>query len=191
MALAARHYHFNDRAGIAASKEAIGAGIVAGLIAGSVMGLVAMFRAALDGPGFFAPMKLIAATFYGPDALLLGVGPILLGMLFHLFNAAVFGLVFSLLVGRRWSIGGALGAGVVWGLILWLVMTWLVLPWANPLMYDAMMEIPGWWFFYHLVYGATLALTPPLAAAFAHRKYGRDDRDRPAGGTLEGPDRRI
>lgn len=155
------------RAGTAASKAAIGAGVVAGFIGGMVMGMMSMIHAAATGAGFFAPLKLIAATFYGSDALSGGAGPIVVGLMAHMMNSGILGLLFALVVGRRWSIGGALGLGLVWGVIIWAIMTWVVLPMADPTMHDAVLKSPGMWFMNHLVFGASLLLTPILARAFS------------------------
>lgn len=158
-----------ERPGTAASGSAIGAGIVAGLIGGIAMGMVAMIRAAIVGTGFFTPMQLIAATFYGPDALQAGASSIIVGMCGHLFNSALFGLIFGLVVGRRWSITGALTLGLAWGVVIWLIMTWIVLPAVDNTMRQAVEDMSVWWFIYHLVFGAGLLFTPPLAATFSGR----------------------
>jgi uncharacterized membrane protein YagU involved in acid resistance len=102
-----------------------------------------------------------------------GPAPIIVGMLVHMMNSAIFGLLFGLVVGRRWSVPAALGLGLLWSVVLWAAMTWITLPIFDPTMQMAVLKTPGWWFFYHLCFGAGLLFTPILAAAFSGKPRGR------------------
>ncbi|MDQ3263568.1 MAG: hypothetical protein M3Y59_07915 [Myxococcota bacterium] len=115
-----------------------------------------MIAAAVQGPGFFAPLKMIAATVAGAGAMRGGVGMILLGLMLHMIMSVALGVIFAALVPARWS-AGVLGAvGGLFGLAVFLVMTWLVLPWANPLMFQNVNL--GIFFIAHLVFGVSLGL---------------------------------
>lgn len=158
----------NLHAGVAASKEAIEAGAVAGLVAGIAMSMVAMFRAWSTGMGFWLPVKNIAAMWFGVDALLGGVGTILVGMMTHMVVSIGWGAVFGLFMGRRRTIGAALLVGLVYGTAIWFVMTYIGLPLVNETMLERVQMQPWWWLGFHWVYGMVLALTPPLARSFSH-----------------------
>lgn len=164
-------------AGTAGTKSAIGAGAAAGIIGGIGMGLVAMLVAMASTGTWFAfwdPMRLIAATFYGDAALIGGADVVFVGALTHMVVSAFWGVIFGLFVGRRNSAGGALLYGLVYGVAIWAVMTWIALPIFNETMLAHTPEsAPGWWFFYHLVYGGLLFCTPLLARMFAEPHESR------------------
>lgn len=149
-----------------------GAGISAGLIAGVVMALVAMIRAAGLGLGFWLPMKLVAALFWGVEALVGGGGLVFVGILIHLVVAGSAGMLFGLVLGNRLNAGGALVMGLIYGIAIWAFNTWAVLPVLNQVMLDRQMVAPGWWFGYHLVYGGMLFLMPVLTQALGRSKAG-------------------
>lgn len=153
------------------TKGVIGAGISAGLLGGVVMGLFAMIVAALTGPGFWAPMKLISAVFLGQGAMTGGAGAILLGMIIHLFTAAVYGVIFAALISRRVSSAAAIALGGLYGIALFLFMTYLVLPWANPVMFANINQ--GWFFLYHVAYGLTVGIAAPARRKIEGRTEGR------------------
>lgn len=164
--------------GEAASKQAILAGLVSGLIAGTVMILVHMLYMELATPMEFGlPLKNIAATWYGPRALLGGADVIFVGLLTHLVVAAAWGVLFGLLVGRFTSMRLVIMLGLLYGVIVWVMMTFAVMPAADPTMAERVATIEDWWWLVvHLVFGATLVLTRPLARAFS----GGSSRRRPA-----------
>jgi hypothetical protein len=161
MALALKH----PAAGTAAMPAGIGAGAVAGLIGGMVMSGFSMIGAAAAGESVWAPARMIASTFLGPDPT--GAGAVVFGMFVHFAFSAFLGALFGLVVGRGWKLGWAVAAGVLWGAIIWAVMTWLVLPAINPAMRAEVLKSPGSWFAEHAIFGAILGLTPWLAANFA------------------------
>jgi uncharacterized membrane protein YagU involved in acid resistance len=148
--------------------SAVLGGLVAGVIAGIAMGMVSMLHAEATGEGFFLPLKLIAAAVYGVDALIGDAGVIVAGMAIHMMNSMIFGLIFSLLVGRRTSGIAALVWGLIYGAAIWALMTFIALPMADPTMRERVPLMPFSWFISHLVFGGMLFLTPLLSRAFTH-----------------------
>lgn len=145
------------------------AGLLAGLIAGIVMALVAMGRSASAGMSFWLPMQLIAGWFYGVDALIGGGWVVLVGIVIHLAVSAGYGLVFGLIAARI-PAAGSFWAGIAYSVTIWVLMTYLVVPGLDPTMAQRVALVPaGWWFGYHLFYGATLTLASPFAQRFAQR----------------------
>ncbi len=137
-------------------------GLLAGLIGGIGMAMLMMIVTALAGMGFLVPLYAIAATFNRSWAMTHGFngGPLLVGLMLHMVNSAIFGLIFTLLL--RWVFPRALAlplaavAGMVWGLILLFVNQLIVLPIADPPMVTATSGIFGWWLVAHLMYGVVL-----------------------------------
>lgn len=148
------------------------AGMEAGLISGVVMMLALMVYSFSTGEGFFFPLQQIAATFMGVEALIGGTGTILLGAVIHLVVAAGLGLGFGLMLPPGSSDAVAASWGVAFGAAVWLMMTFAVLPIFNPIMADRVSLYSGWWFAYHLGFGAVLGLTPSLAGRMiTHEVY--------------------
>lgn len=143
------------------------AGALAGLISGAVMALIMMTRSLTQNGDFWLAMNQIAAMVYGPDALLGGTAT-LVGILIHFAVAAGWGLLFGLIASRI-SNTGAFWAGLIFGAAVWAIMTFAVLPLVNNIMRERVDLIPGWWFAYHLIYGAVLSLAAPFAKTFADR----------------------
>ncbi len=137
----------------------VGGGI-AGIIAGIVMAMFAMGYAGMMGMGWLTPLRLIAATLYGVDALIGGSGVLLIGLIIHMMASAAFGIIFAALLPARASAGAAFGGGLLWGFFVWVIMTFAVISWLNPTMAARVSLISGAWFFEHLVFGAVLAITP-------------------------------
>lgn len=138
------------------------AGAEAGLISGLVMMLALMVYTAALGEGFFFPLQQVAATFLGVEALIGGVGTILLGAAIHFAVAAAWGIGFGLMVPPVTSSSSAAGWGAIYAVGVWLVMTFVALPVFDPVMSDRVALYSGWWFASHLLYGAVLGLTPEL-----------------------------
>ena len=140
----------------------VAAGAIAGLIGGVVMAMVMMIVTALAGMGFLAPLYAIAATFNRSWAMAKGVdgGPLLAGLMLHMLNSALFGLLFTLLLRgifpRALALPAAALAGMAWGLILLVVNQFIVLPLADPPLVTATSGIFGWWLVGHLMYGVVL-----------------------------------
>lgn len=156
-------------------KDSITAGIIAGLVAGAAMALLLMLASALGGMGFWHPLELHGAIFYGVDAILGGVGPALTGLVFHMFSCAFFGAVFGALLpidrmptNKRES-GKSTGYGILFGVASWAFVTFLALPLLNQTMKDRVDLAPGWWFLSFLVFGPVLGITPVLRRAISHQ----------------------
>lgn len=141
-----------------------GAGATAGVAAGVVMLAAFMVQAGVAGTGFFSPLRLIAATFFGPSALLGGFGVVLTGLIIHLAVSAGWGAIFGGFLTPRASAGATLFGGLIFGVVVWATMTLIALPLFNPTLAGRVSIISGWWLFFHLVYGGFLALAPRLAA---------------------------
>lgn len=151
-----------------ASVRAAG-GLMAGLIAGAVMALVAMFRALILGLGFWLPMKLVGATFYGVSALIGGGGVVDVGIVIHLVVSGVAGMIFGLLFGNRLHKASGLAVGIFYGMAIWVLNTWVVLPWLDVVMQQREMAGLGWWWTLHVIYGGLLLFMPPIVHALSRR----------------------
>lgn len=138
-------------------------GAVAGLISGVAMILVAMIYSAAIGEGFSFPLKEIAATFVGVEAIIGGAGTILIGAVTHLIVAAAWGAIFGLALPADSTPTAAYGWGLAFGVGVWLVMSFVALPIFNSVMADRVALYSGMWFAYHLVFGVVLGTTPDIA----------------------------
>lgn len=148
-----------DRARFDVRRVIIGGGIT-GILAGIVMAMAAMFYAAANGSGFFLPLRSIAATWYGANALVGGAGVLIAGLVTHLGTSAFGGVVFAALPSSRKSATVALLSGLVWGVVVWAILSFAVMPWLNPTMYAGTVgREPVWWFVLHLIYGGMLVVT--------------------------------
>src|SRR5690606_19864939 len=102
-----------ERRTIIHTPQSAEAGALAGLISGAVMALLMMTRSLTQNGDFWLPMNLIAAVFYGPDAMLGGTATFV-GILIHFAVSAGWGLLFGLIASRI-SNTGAFWAGLVFG----------------------------------------------------------------------------
>ncbi len=153
------------------NKGIIGAGIGAGIIGGIVMAAFAMMYGAAVGIGFWTPVRLIAATTNGVDALIGGGGILLWGLIIHMITAAVWGVIFAALLPRRASAGAGFGWGIAFGIVVWAVMTFIGLPLVNSTMQARISLMQGSWFFEHLLYGVVSgALIPAFRNRVAQRQ---------------------
>lgn len=144
------------------SRANVMRGAAVGAVSALIMGLVWMIISAATGQGFFTPVMLIGATYFGVGFGGLPVWATLLGLLTHLVVGAAFGILFVAVARNITSPGIKLAAGLAYGAAVYLFMTFLVLPWANPIMYDAADK--GLFFLLHLLYGAGLPLALPHTA---------------------------
>ena len=157
----------------------IGWGLIAGLIAGIVMAMFMMLVTGLSGQGFLAPLYAIAATFNPSWAMTKGfaVAPILVGLMVHMMNSAVFGLIFALLARllfpRALTLPLAAVAGSVWGLILLGVNQLIILPLVDTPLVTATNGIFGWWLIGHLMYGVVFGV---IAGAALGRRVSAPGR---------------
>jgi hypothetical protein len=145
------------------TKENLLAGILAGITGAILMALWSMGYSAAQGLGFFLPMRLIAATLFGVEALVGDAGVLLVGMMIHLATAGVWGALFALLLPRHAGYAVSLFAGLVWGLLIVLIaMTFLILPWVDPIMRERVALTTFSWIVTHLIYGVVLGLLVPF-----------------------------
>ncbi len=159
-------------AGETGTRDAIAAGALAGLLGGVVMALAMMIRADAIGTGFWLPMRSIAATWYGVDALIAGAGAVAIGIATHLAVSAGWGALFGFASGEERSTGVSFLIGVAYALGIWGVMTYLALPWFNGT-FEARLALQPFWFWFglHLLFGGTLGiLTPAFAYSLIHDK---------------------
>ena len=155
----------------------IGGG-TAGIFAGVVMAMAAMFYDAANGSGFFLPVRSIAATWFGRNALVGGAAVLLVGLVTHLGTSALGGVVFAALPSSRKSATAALLGGLVWGVVVWAILSFAIMPWLNPTMYAGTVgKEPGWWFVLHLIYGAMLVVTPGLVRRVSARRPAAEVMD--------------
>lgn len=128
------------------------------------MAMFMMMVTAFTGMGFLAPLYAIAATFNASWAMTKGLDllPILIGLMIHMVNSAVFGLVFALLAAwlfpRALTLPAAIAVGMVWGLIVLAVNQIIVLPLVDRPMETATSGIFGWWLIGHLMFGVVLGV---------------------------------
>lgn len=136
------------------------AGIAAGTVAGVLMIAFETAVAVLQGASPLRTLYAIAATFYGPDALVGGVTIAVWGGLLHLAVAAALGCVFAWIVGPYPHGADALGWGIAYGLGVMFLMTYLVLPWANPTLFLRVPQMTAAWVLGHIVFGVCLSFAP-------------------------------
>ncbi|MBI2939724.1 MAG: hypothetical protein HYY04_04735 [Chloroflexi bacterium] len=135
--------------------------IIVGLVASVVMGMIEMLYEAVAGAGLWSPVVFIAATVlrdlqgtHPPVAFQLV--PVVLGLMGHMMNSVILGLVFSALIAPRLrGVGALVVGGVVYSLVVFLVM-WLVL---LPLIDPVMLQLNSPFFAVaHMMWGAVLGL---------------------------------
>ena len=150
-------------------------GAIFGVIAAIVLGMYAMMVALVLQGDFWMPMKGIAATFLGEAAMQPGfaIGPILVGIIFHLFNGAWLGALFGLITPKL-MLGWAIVAGLAFGLIEALGALWVVVPLVNPLM-AGMIGLDVHWIVEHLLFGFVLGIYP-LARGLQSSRAQRERR---------------
>ena len=148
-------------------RSTVVAGAIAGLVAGVVFGLMMQMMSAPGPGGSPVPMMAMVAQVVGSSSLAVG-------WLYHLFNSAVIGAAFGLLLGGR---VGTIRQGMVWGAgygIVWWVLGGLVLmplflgmPPFAPLQMAPMRPVAMGSLVGHIIYGAVLgaALARLLAGA--------------------------
>jgi hypothetical protein len=135
--------------------------ILAGLLGGLVMAMFEMVYEAIAGAGFWSPVVFIAATLQ-PDLQGAAVPvafqpvPVALGLMGHMVNSVILGLVFAWLVAPRMhSVPTMVVAGVVYGLIIFAVQRLVITPLLDP----AMLALsPLAFAAAHVMFGATLGL---------------------------------
>jgi hypothetical protein len=132
--------------------------LVVGLVAGMGFGMSEMVIEAIVGKGFWAPLRFIASVFtLGKDT---DPGfsflPVVVGLMGHMMNSVIFGLVFALLISRIAS--GVLGlalTGMAYAAAIFAAMWFVALPLIDPAV--LLLNGPGF-FLSHLMYGLLLGL---------------------------------
>lgn len=132
--------------------------LVVGLVAGMGFGMMEMVIEAVVGKGFWAPLRFIASVFtLGKDTdPSFSFLPVVVGLMGHMMNSVILGLVFALVISRIASgvVGLALTA-MAYAAAIFAVMWFLLLPLIDP----AMLLLNGAGFFLsHLMYGLLLGL---------------------------------
>jgi hypothetical protein len=147
-------------------NDLIAAGAIAGFLGGVCMALLAMILSASAGMGFWHPVELISGIFYGADAILGGVGPVITGLIIHAVTTTAAGALFgAILPLPQAEASRATGWGLVFGAVSWAVATFVIMPLLNQTMKDRVDLAPGWWFASFLLFGLVLGATPAIRAA--------------------------
>lgn len=141
----------------------IGAGVLGGLIAGLVFGVMMHMTIVTTPAGDRVPMMAMIAQTIGSPSLAVG-------WIFHLFNSALFGAIFGLLVGLRTmvSTASAVGVGAAYGIALWIVGGLILMPLMlgmaafAPLIMSVLHFAAAVSFIGHLVYGVILGALFPM-----------------------------
>lgn len=114
--------------------------LFAGVGAGLLMAMLEMVYEGIWGIGFWAaPVAIAALLMRGLQALTPPIPflfvPAMLGMMIHLVNSVVLGLVFSLGIAPHFAGSArAAAAGALYGLAIFLFMWFIALPIVDPLM---------------------------------------------------------
>lgn len=144
-------------------------GIIAGVTGAILMAMWSMGYAAAQGLGLFLPLRLIAATFFGVEALVGGAGVLLTGMMLHFVTASAWGVLFALLLPRDAGYAVSLLAGAAYGgIVVLVVMTYAILPALDQVMRERVELTWFSWVVTHLIYGVVLGLLTP----FLRRRIG-------------------
>ncbi len=130
--------------------------LLVGIIAGMVYGMMEMVIEAIVGHGFWSPLRYIASVFtLGKDTdPTFSLIPVVVGLMGHMMNSVIFGLIFALLISRLIrERAGLILAGMVYAAAIFVIMWFGILPLIDP----AMKLVNGVGFlFSHLMYGLVL-----------------------------------
>ena len=149
------------------AREVASSGALAGLAGGLAMAFYLMLYSEFWGAGIGLPLRLIAATFFGVDALIGGAGVVLVGLVLHLAVAVVLGILYALIPRPTTTTFHSLLGGIGFGVAVLIVSTFLVLPAADPVLRARVSLTPMAWFLSHAIYGALMgALVMPLRRRF-------------------------
>lgn len=132
--------------------------LLVGLVAGMGFGMMEMVIEAVVGKGFWAPLRFIASVFtLGKDTdPSFSFLPVVVGLMGHMMNSVILGLVFALVISRIASgVVGLAGTGMAYAAAIFAVMWFLLLPLIDPAM--LLLNGPGF-FLSHLMYGLLLGL---------------------------------
>ena len=98
------------------------AGVLAGLMGGLVFGVMMQMMTAPSPDGGRMPMMAMVAAVVRSDSLAVG-------WLYHLFNSAVIGALFAVVLGDRVdSFGRGAAGGALWGVVWWILGALILMP---------------------------------------------------------------
>lgn len=146
--------------------------LVAGIVASLVMGMVEMVYEAVAGDGFWSPAVYIGATVLrGLQSVSIPVAfnswGVVLGLMGHMMNSVILGLIFTAIVLRSaLSRGGLVVSGVIYSLIVYFVMWYAIAPAIDPVILNLNATVFA---IAHVMWGAALGLFVPRAAEAALR----------------------
>lgn len=129
-----------------------------GLIAGIAFGMMEMLIEALIGRGFWSPLRYIASVFtLGKDTDPgFSLIPVIVGLMGHMMNSIILGMVFALLISTLIRSAAALVvAGMAYAAAVFLALWYVILPVIDPAM--KLVNGPGF-FISHLMYGLMLGV---------------------------------
>jgi len=113
---------------------------MAGLIASVAMALVEMIYEGLFGVGFWsAPIFIAAVLLRNLQSLVIPVPfaavPVILGLMGHMMNSIILGILFVMLLGMRFTsrMASVIG-GMAYALMVFFLMWFVVLPLIDPVM---------------------------------------------------------
>ncbi len=141
--------------------------LVAGIVASLVMGMIEMIYEALAGDGFWSPAVYIGATVLrGLQSVQIPVTfdfwGVVLGLMGHMMNSVIFGLIFMAIVARRIrSRGGLVFSGAVYSLAIFVVMWYAVAPIVDPVILNLNATVFA---IAHIMWGLALGLFVPRSA---------------------------
>jgi hypothetical protein len=137
-------------------RSDIGSGIIAGLIGGVFFGIMMQMMNAPTPQGGEVPMMTMVAMVVRSESTLVG-------WLYHLFNSALIGAIFSWLFGRRLqSFAAGLGWGAAYGFVWWILGALILMPIflgmlpLAPLIMEPMQPVAMGSLLGHLIYGIIL-----------------------------------
>ena len=135
-------------------------GAAVGAVAGVAMAGWAMVTSLIAGNGFLTPVQLIAATFFGEDALTLTPLVFVAGLMLHMATSMALGAMLGPVLSRPIPFGASVLIGVLWGVAAWAAFTFAIMPRGNVVMHLATDKTPVTWFLGHVIFGGVLGLMP-------------------------------
>lgn len=146
--------------------------LVAGIVASLVMGMIEMVFEAVAGDGFWSPAVYIGATVLrGLQSVQIPVAfnfwGVVLGLMGHMMNSVIFGLIFATLLARGAKSRGALVvSGAIYSLAIFFVMLYVVAPVVDAVILNLNATVFA---IAHIMWGAALGLLVPRVAEAALR----------------------
>jgi hypothetical protein len=141
--------------------------LVAGVVASLVMGMIEMIYEALAGDGFWSPAVYIGATVLrrlqaAPIPVMFNFWGVVLGLMGHMMNSVIFGLIYAAIFARgARSRGGLVVSGTIYSLVLFFVMWYVVAPAIDPVILNLNATVFA---IAHVMWGASLGLLVPRSA---------------------------